>query len=239
VWPRALAVAVERCATAARLAGLSSMPLRAVVATVVVIASVVAGTAGAAAHPRSCGPTHARTLAHSAHARVYVRYVPQDQSHEVFGCRYRTGRSFFLGPHDYGSEGRDAVSMVAFNGPFVALNEEEISGLLDITAKVRVVDLRDGSRVHHWSRSGDACAGDRFVTALVVSRRGAAAWIAGIEITAPGGGCSEMFEVWEVEGPSRPRMLDSGSGIDPHHLVRRSGHVYWRNGGEDRAAAFR
>jgi len=190
------------------------------------------GTTGGAASgspppSQRCGPAGAATLAADGAGRVYVR------GGSVIACSSRSGRHYVLGSHGSCLGGRTRVAPVAVAGPLVAYGTRTC-GVDTSQSAVHVRRLSDGSALRTLTASTSIRRPESFVsvTALVLARDGAVAWI------AVGGsilGGTRFTEVHAFTG-GRARVLDRGAGVDPKLLRLAGGVVRWRHGGAWRSA---
>jgi hypothetical protein len=112
-----------------------------------------------------------------------------------------------------------------------------------LAANVHALDFRNGRQIVDWSNNPDALAcrpHTSRIPALRLVHTGRIAWIAK-EIAYQTESCSggAVYYVYKVVRPNRPRLLDTGPGIDPTSLRIRSGRMYWRNNGQTRTSSLR
>jgi hypothetical protein len=150
-------------------------------------------------------------------------------STSVYGCLLRGGRPVALSS---GVLTRGRVGPVKLAGGAVAY-ASTVMGVDTASSAVRVLNLRDRRLVHDLPATSGPRRPESFtsVTALVVTRAGAVAWIG----QSSGIGRRPTFEVHRADR-SGTALLDSGAAIEPASL-RRSGHlVSWRDRGRSSSA---
>jgi hypothetical protein len=192
-----------------------------------------------AAKRHSCNPKGSRMIVGDRVARVFdVR--SSDGFHAVFGCLLRTGRETYLGDEYHDSPDSPAGEVtrpVALRGHWVAAAVVDVDRSSGTFSRVSVRDLRTGRRRHFWRRGGN-CGPETEVTAIRVSARGSAGWIAKV-----GSECHDNihWEVFKADGRRRrgARSLDGGTQIAPHFLKLRNGTLTWKSGAETRSAPVR
>lgn len=190
---------------------------------IVVAGLVLAVCAYAGATPRSpvCGPAGAHTLASSSSARVYSR------SEAVFGCAAGGARSYRLGQLGP-CNGANHVSPVVLAGTVAAFGSERC-GVDTASSQVIVRRLSDGGTLSRSPAITAAYGAEAFqaVTAVVVKRDGAVAWIATIHGIGVSG---SPVEVHERDPHRAALLLDKGDSIRTGSLRRHGSRVSWRDG---------
>jgi hypothetical protein len=206
------------------------------------VAAVAAGALAALAggHPGAsagslggCPPAHAQVLARSPTARVFSLGGASPRigsgSTAVYGCLVRGGNPIALAP---GPFARSHVGPVKLAGDVVAYGFT-LLGVDTAQGSVRVLDLAGLRRLHDLPATSPPRHPESFtnVTALVLTRAGAVAWIG----QKGGIGQRPTFEVHRADR-SGAALLDSGAAIAPGSL-RLSGHsVSWRDHGRSSSA---
>lgn len=192
-----------------------------------------ADAVGAAAKKRTCVAKGSKTVAKNRYARVFT--VPgradRDEVARLYGCMHSVNRRVRLDTAtDDGYVSSQSFNAAKLNGKFVAWQHTsaDISckadcppGYSGVYAELRVANLRT-KRVRSFV--GSLGEGD----ALVVTRRGAIAWI------EPG------FPVSVRAADSGgERVLYAGDDIDGGSLELRGSTVTWVAGGAARSATLR
>jgi hypothetical protein len=215
--------------------------------TLLVAAAPTDAVRPATAASRGCASAHSRLVLADAQARVFV---PPENAHFetqiAYGCADRHGRSYQLGSvlecgSPSGCEGV-AEKTLRLVGPIVAYEGFYVGGFSGGTEwEVTVRDLRTG-RVLHEVPTGTPAnphpgyVGVGSITALVLKRDGAAAWIA--EDNERSFGHAPYFDVEAVDH-SGVRLLASGTGIAPGSLALKGSRVSWKTGRSRFSATLR
>jgi hypothetical protein len=216
--------------------------------TLLVAATPTSAERTAGTPSRKCPSRRSHFLAGDAQAQVYE---PPENAHfefPVYGCTYPHGRSYNLGQigecgSSQGCEGIER-STLTLTGPMVAYERfffEEF-GERDSKYVVVVVDLRTGRELHRVPTGTAAMpspgrVGVGQVTALVLKRDGAVAWIAEDEERStfrhP-----PYYDVGAVDH-SGIRLLASGTDIGPHSLGLKGSKLSWKKGRRRFSATLR
>jgi hypothetical protein len=148
----------------------------------------------------------------------------------AFGCLRKKGANVLLGPDELDS----AIEEPALAGNYVAFGQSFCFGTEDLCGvTVKVVDLRTGKVV----RKADAFDGsedaDVALTALALSPRGFAGWIAN-------GDTEEEDLPYEVHAldSAGARKLDTGAKIPAKSLTLSGSTLSWKNGAATRTATL-
>jgi hypothetical protein len=186
-------------------------------AMAVLCAASLAAPGGAAAR-RHITCASGTTILANASSRVFeVDPNPRDEfrlgdNYRAYGCRGKRGPVRKLGSFnvDSGARGfRLAGDFVAFDYAVCTHN--------DCTGNLRVANLASG-RVR---KSAAFRVGGLPARAIVVTARGAAAWIRPV---------NDLFEVRKLDS-SGEQLLDSGADVDPSSLAASRSSVYWQRSG--------
>jgi hypothetical protein len=222
--------------------------MRAIAITVaaVVAATVLAGSASAAhgsAKPAPrCGHAKSRLRLANGQAEVYeAPEVPSEPGLAVYGCAYRTGRSYELGAtagqrHEGGPGGESGVLDPTLAETVVAYAKTRYYATRGSRELVIVRDLGTG-RVLHETPTGTPVkpepptegVGD--VVALVVKSDGSVAWI--VATDAENG----TYQVHAVD-KTGSRTLATGSDIAPGSLAVAGSTTYWTQAGSPQSATL-
>jgi hypothetical protein len=210
------------------------MLARVVAAAASAVAALAVADPGASAGlPRGCPPSHATVLARSPSARVYAlagnSRPTGPTTTNVYGCLLRGGRPIALASS---AARRSRVGPVVLAGDVVAY-ASTLMAVDTASSSVRVLDLERRRRLRELPATSGPRRPESFtsVTALVVTRVGAVAWIG--QDSRIGG--RPTFEVHRADR-SGVAELDSGAAIGPASL-RLSGHtVSWRDHGRTLSA---
>lgn len=168
----------------------------------------------------ACGPSSARTVAASSRARVYASHGV------VVGCASGSQRRFVLGRSGL-CIGATRVAPVSVTGVLAAYGAERC-GVDTGSTQVIVRRLTDGAILTQTRATNTLIGPESYVqvTALVLARDGAAAWIStGSSIV----GHRHIDEVHAYEQGTL-RRLDSGSAIDLYKLELSGSHLRWKHG---------
>ncbi len=168
----------------------------------------------------------------------------------VYGCAYRSKRSYFLGsvPEAVGTPvGNGGVGLETLGGPMAAY-EDSSSGPTGADWGVVVTDLSNGKVVHRVPTGTpvhpeppriEGGLTNRYVgigpaTAIVVKSDGAVAWIAqdAVEGLLP-----YSYQVHALD-KTGSRVLAVGPEIEPHSLALAGGTLYWLQGGKPMSATL-
>ena len=124
-----------------------------------------------------CGPPTARTVAQSDAGRIYAG--PPGPAVKFFGCLDETGVSIPLATQITRRDRRVSVQVPRLNGDFAGFAVRSFDRLGRGGTKIRVVNLRTGAGLFSSPRGvgAEGRPRDWTVTDLVVSPRGAAAWL--------------------------------------------------------------
>ncbi|MCW3020186.1 MAG: hypothetical protein JWN10_2494 [Solirubrobacterales bacterium] len=203
----------------------------------------VSSTSAANSHRTTpkCPPGHPRVIAADRQAEVYkapfVRELPY--IHRIFGCTFRTGRTYKLGeapePHYGGPGGASGVVNETLDGTVVAYTESVYSAFGGGSDVVIVRDLRGGRVLHEVPTGTQAPTGVPPmpqppqigigpVAALVVKADGAVAWIVAT------GRANGTYQVHAID-ETGSRVLASGADIDPSSLALAGCTLYWMQAG--------
>jgi hypothetical protein len=117
---------------------------------------------------------------HDTRARLFFYNDGESDFGDVYGCVLGVGRAVRLGPVDQeGSQGGGGIVGFTLGGVFAATNSsasghpQGSEAVVQQSSAVAVFDLRSGRRVLHWSTRPP----NTNVKTLVVTTRGAAAWV--------------------------------------------------------------
>jgi hypothetical protein len=173
-----------------------------------------------------CGPANTKTLAASQTARVY------SSGPWVYGCAAATGRSYRLGQRST-CIGAARVGPVVLAGTMAAYGSEQC-GVDTGSAEVIVRRLSNGRTLTQLPATTIGVGAEFYesVTAVVVKRDGAVAWI-GVNHSI----ISKRVAI-EVHKDDRAgaTLLDSGAGIHTTSLRRDGSRLTWKDGRELRHA---
>jgi hypothetical protein len=179
-----------------------------------------------------CRVRNSATVLSTAHVRLYE---PDDGSSSLWGCLKQVGRRVELATDVNGIDGY--YDRPRLSGDYVALGAYEGSPCARYmmcppgyqpNVFTEVVNLRTGDT--HRSPGSTPAAG-RAGSALVLTERGAIAWI-----TCESPSCaSAAVRAYDRTGE---RVLDTGPGIQPASLRRMGATVSWVHGGGVHAAAL-
>jgi hypothetical protein len=221
------------------------------ITSTILLASLVAMTATAAARPRhnvtpKCPPANEGVVAADAQAVLYEAssIVYESEEHkfvegqeEIFGCAHGAKRSYHIGLPPYGGPGESGgVGPVALVGPIVAYDVGERAGVVSTRSveEIWVRNLRTGKLIHRMpngapSEPGDIGLGD--TTAIIVKSDGAVAWMvrAGEKL----GG----IQVRSVD-KTGSHLLAASPEIAPTSLALAGSTLYWTQGGKPMSAAL-
>lgn len=159
-----------------------------------------------------------------ADAQAEVYQMPQNPEEPeflgVYGCTYKYGRSYFIGPvPESGSSPLSGGGVIvdALAGSIAADWESGSEG-----GNIEVRDLRNGRLLHKIGGTGTERVGTVF--ALVVKSDGAAAWISN-----PLGGSPHEVHVIDKIGS---RVLATSHEIDRFSLALAGSTLYWTEAGK-------
>ncbi len=222
---------------------------RTTLCSVLLLALLAATPLASAARSRpkaapKCPPRHSRLVTADAQAEVYIR--PEGvgphggyQAEGIFGCAYRDGRAYELGPPPSGgsSSGSAGVDKETLTGPIVAY--EAFSNGANggySSSHVLVRDLRNGRLLHRIPTGTSPTPTPRqvgigSVVAIVVKSDGAVAWM--LEVDNELG----KYQVHAVD-KSGSRVLASGPEVDPSSLTLADSTLYWTQGGKPYSASL-
>jgi hypothetical protein len=206
------------------------MPVRFSIAPLIAVIAVAlapGATANVSARPRACAPRQAHIVMSDRQAQVYAR------GGTTFACARRGGARLRLGT-TASCIAHDLAQRVALRGMVVAVARETCG--ID-TGSTEIIVWRLGRRLP--LARGPAAVALRpesytTVTALLISRRGNAAWIAATHSLGAAGGQVEVRSL--IDG--RDIVLGSGSDIATRSLRLRGTELTWRDGGTDRSASL-
>ena len=182
----------------------------------------------------ACRPPGARTIVQSSFARVYRL------GGRSYGCLFRAGRAYRLGDQTSNESYPDTVRLgrvVRLAGRFAAYEIRHV-GRGDSQYDVFVKDLRTGAIRRHpkayEALTPPAEEPDAGVTDIVLSSRGAVAWIVRNIYADP-----VRLEVRKADATARSALLDAGTAIDPASLtLGRDGTLRWLNAGVTRTSGL-
>lgn len=199
-------------------------------ATVALAGFLIAGclpSAAGASH--TCQSAKSRTIASSAHARVFQR------DGVTYGCMYSSNRRVVLGGYENTSTSKVQQYEIRLAGRYVAFGESRL-GKEYIGFFVRVFDLCRGKSVSFsetgpaTQRAKDMSLGNAFGIGPALSLRlratGQVAWIARAQYRDG----PPLYEVRKREGPRLTRLA-AGNDIDPASLALRGNRLTWRQAG--------
>lgn len=169
-------------------------------------------------HP-PCSARNSSTIRRTALARAFYR------GGFAWACLLERNVPVRLGPANNDTFQFSGVGSVLLEGPFVGFDDGS-RGRRRATARVQVIDLRDGSRIHDWA---DHQVG---ATRPLMTATGAVAWSA-FNIDSP------ENQIRKSDADGERVVLDSGSGIDTQSLTLDGTTLSWRNNGEFRTAELR
>ncbi len=198
------------------------------------VALLGATTANASNHhkrtPPRCPPhrAHAHVLKANRLAELYT--APEDPEYPeflgVYGCTYENKRSYFLGnvpePNVGGPGSGTGVSLETLTGTVVA------DWYADSPGSIAVRNLANGRVLHRIFAPGNENIGP--VSALVVKRDGAVAWISTPLASGP-------HQVHAVDNAGS-RLLASSEIVEPKSLVLVGSTLYWAEAGKRRSAVL-
>ena len=198
-------------------------PAAAALAAVAALAMPATATAQRSS-ARACTPAGSKTIAANASIRVFYRR----RGTRPFVCGYRRGRQYALPQFEPGG---DRYGPVALNGRWAAIGHYPTCGVcIDEDSFVRVINPVAG-RTLSWRLDFDDDGKAVRVTDVVVSRRGAAAWIRR-DLKTPAD-----VQVQKGEpAADEPALLDSGPGIERGSLALAGTTLYWTNAGVAKSA---
>ncbi len=196
-------------------------------AAAVALALALTGAAPVAAHPskrhRSCHPPHTRTLAATAHARVFTsrRLIPETRIRLTYGCllsRKRPVRFFRASfPSGYGP--------IALAGRYVAYGAySDCAASFCDPNNVVLQNLKNGKVTF---ADGPLRVAD--VSDLVLRRNGSLAWIQ--SSFDPQGAVQPDMQVVKAERGQPPVVLDAGLDVDRGSLALAGTRLYWTKAG--------
>ncbi|HST32279.1 MAG TPA: hypothetical protein VLJ80_02050 [Solirubrobacteraceae bacterium] len=225
---------------------------------------VLGSAAPAGATPRHrvsrCAPGHARTIVSNARVQVYAAMEPGGGSTNVYGCAYGSSHVYELGLAPYrclSAAGCGATEQEVLAGDLVAY--ERFSETRSLTSWELIVrNLRTGRVLHKVGTGlpldGVETVGVGPVTAIVLERDGAVAWIANDEARSTGIETSRVpvYDVEALDAGGPRRLLAAGFDVDPASLALaadasnigpnrhrvRANEVYWTQGGHAASAAL-
>lgn len=197
------------------------------------LAAALPTASSAATKKRSCSAKGAETVAKNRYVRVYTLAGRRgtDEIARLYACLRKTNRRVRLDTaSDDGYVSAQTFDTVRLNGRFVAWQHSEYDGSCKdqcppgydqtpVELRVANVRTRKVKRVDGSLGEGDA---------LVVTRRGAIAWI------EPG----DPVSVRAVDADGR-RVLDEGDDIDGGSLRLSGSTVSWIAGGAPMSAVLR
>ncbi len=200
--------------------------------------------------PLRCPPrgVHVHKLKADAQAELYT--APESPEYlefeGVYGCTYRSKRSYLLGnlPENVGGPGSGSgVSRESLAGAFVAYEESSGGGGPTGVSWIITVRNLENGRVKHSVPTGTLkhpeppheengivkhTVGIGPATAIVVTKTGAVAWIA--EADVEGGYQVHIFD------EAGNRVLATGVGVEPHSLTLAGRMLHWTEYGQLRSA---
>jgi hypothetical protein len=168
------------------------------------------------------------------------------ESPVYYGCVYGRKKSYELGLPEGGTSGGSWRSYAyTLAGPIVAYAEAARIGYEEQNPKyiykVVVRDLLNGRLLHNLPTGipprGANREGIGEVTALVVKRDGAVAWIVQVLENMAGGRLRSNYEVRAVDKAGR-RVLAISTEIGPHSLKLRGSTLHWTQGGKPMSATL-
>jgi hypothetical protein len=190
--------------------------------------SAAGADADAAARKPSCAAAKSKTVAQNASARVF-KITRSSGTTRLYGCLRSSGRRVVLAQAADDIETSTGFDRVRLNGRFVAWQ----GTATDLSCKA---DCPPGYDPYTWtiervdlrSRKGRAFSGRAAGQALVVSRKGAVAWVQ-----------STGADTYDVRAgdAAGARTLDSGA-IDPKSLKLAGSTLSWTNAGAPKTAAL-
>jgi hypothetical protein len=171
-----------------------------------------------------CGPGHAKTLAMSSQARVYV------SARNVYGCA-RGGHPYQLGQTTSCLDG-PLVGTVAVRGVLAAYGSERC-GVDTGTSTVIVQRLSDGKMLAQQpATTAFGVESHVMVTAIVLAGDGSVAWISVLDSIVASRHATQV-RAFDRHGA---RLLDHGNSIDTSHLRLLGSKVSWKHGSSWRSA---
>ena len=183
---------------------------------------------------RRCPPAYKQVLAADPEAVVYQAAARDGEEGEVYGCAYRSGRSYHFGPPLYGSSaGSGGTNPIALAGPIAAYGVEIfVSGLTQqSSAEIWVRDLLTGKVIHRMPNGSPAEPGDTGIgetTAIVVKSDGSVAWMAR-------SGGPEGIQLRSIDRTGS-HLLAASPEIEPDSLALAGSTLYWTQGGRAMSA---
>jgi hypothetical protein len=204
-----------------------------VIASLVLLLAVTSTSDARSRHNASanCRHGHSRQIAANAQAQLFEAAQPDGIG--VFGCAYRSHRSFLLGEVVSSSSGGSAgIQQETLFGPVAAYEEVEIDErFLGDRIEKRVIivrDLRSGRIVHRVPTGTPLDEAPQAIGIVVKPSNGATAWLVGTGVST--------YQLNVITKRS-VRVLASGP-IDPSSLNIRGSKLYWTQGGKPMSASL-
>ena len=201
--------------------------MRSVVTLLLVGLALVVAAPADAAKRRPCAIRGSETVEVTDRARLYVVRRPGVSAY--YACLYRSERRIRL----VAEEGHSAAHLRVSGRFLVYLVVQDTSKVG--THELKRLDLRSGGRVT-VAGFGHTQEGIDALEDLVLTRRGAVAWIRNVWY----GGEPPRRSVGSYRA-NRHTVLDPGPNVDAGSVAvtASGGRLYWTNGGEPRSARLR
>ena len=193
----------------------------------VVLALALTGPAPVGAQPskrdRGCHPLHTRTLAATAHARVFAsrRFIPETRTRVTYGCLLSRTRPFRF----YRADFPTGFAPIALAGRYVAYGAySDCAASFCDPNSVVLQDLKNGK-----VRLADGPLRVADVSDLVLRAKGSLAWI-GTSFDAQGA-VQPGVQVVKAERGQPPVVLDAGLDVARGSLALAGTRLYWTKAG--------
>jgi hypothetical protein len=173
---------------------------------------------------RACTPPGAKTITRTRSAHLYM-----SKFEDVQGCLFARGVP--VGIATPGERGL-LPPVAALNSPLAAALDDVYDNKENRSLEFNIVDLRDPLR----GVGRDVPIGQYGATAVVLSRRGAIAWV---ECDRPCRGRRVVYTVNTSGADNKRRRLARGRGIRPTSLKLRGSRLTWTKNGSRRSARLR
>jgi hypothetical protein len=229
-----------------RLTGMKKLALlvSVLVAGLGVFAAVAAAKVRGIAGGR-CPAKTSRVITADSQAQLYLALEPPEKSSMVvFGCAFRSKRTYVLGepfPRVGSSSGVDGIALETLSGDMVAY-ELAYGGQNASSWVVDVFDLRTGRLVYNvptgepktplTGELGEnglpvTSRGTGPATAIVLKSDGSVAWIAENDALSTSG---KYYEVHALD-KSGSRVVAAGTDVEPESLALAGSMLYWTQNG--------
>jgi hypothetical protein len=175
-----------------------------------------------------CPPAHHHHVV--ARGRRAVAYEAPDSEGEemTYACSRDGHRGYLLGFElTASSRGVGGIESITLAGPVIAYDEaDDLSEDRGSSNIIYVRNLVTGRLIHKLPTGPTASSGG-LAPKIVVKTDGAAAWV--------NGASGLVHEVYAVDRHGR-RLLDGGSGIEPHSLQLHGSTISWIDDGTRKTA---